>query len=379
MKFLKTLFSRFAIISLLIILQVVLFVAVGTLLTEQYIYVAIAMGILSIFALLSIVASDANPDFKIPWITVIVTLFPIGLIIYWLFGKGYVTRKHRKLYKKAYDRSIRFADENKEAEDELGKYSEKYTELNGKILFGKDCEEFIFKNANEVESVKCSDGEVFKADYFISSIDPYYTYENLLNKKYNDPIFYLRYENYDKYPVDSKLILVFKSNKDIKFESVVIKNDDLNIGINNPKYLKFHKAIRGRDYLYCTIEQGYKDYEYLQTLKKQEGNLKEYFNEIVSDVKKVFKENFSDYNIEIVDILSPLTLEEKYHSYKGAVTGFMNAKNQYDVISNGMIPEVRNVLLSSSWLNSTGGILNGMITGKFSVCRLEKVIKYEKK
>ncbi len=105
MKIIKALFSRFTLISLSIILQVAFFLVLVALLNEYYIYFNIGATVLSIIALLSLLNKNGNPNHKIPWMIVVLLLPPFGLLIYIMFGKGYVSRKHRRLYQSTIDRS----------------------------------------------------------------------------------------------------------------------------------------------------------------------------------------------------------------------------------------------------------------------------------
>ena len=90
MKFIKGLFSRWVIISLLIIIQTALFCLIIFIFASDYIYVSIAVEILSLIVLASFIASPKNPDHKISWIVIILMFPPAGFIIYLIYGRKFI-------------------------------------------------------------------------------------------------------------------------------------------------------------------------------------------------------------------------------------------------------------------------------------------------
>lgn len=126
MRFLKSLFSRWVIISIVILIQIFLFCALLFIFSSQYIYVSIICEVLSLLVLIELLMNRDNPNHKIPWIIIILILPPAGLLIYLMFGKGYVSKKHKKLYQSASDRQSKYIIENNEVKNKLISYSDKY-------------------------------------------------------------------------------------------------------------------------------------------------------------------------------------------------------------------------------------------------------------
>lgn len=88
LNFFKLLFSRLAIISMLIILQIYFFILVGTKLVEYSIYINAVFYTISIFMVIYILSLRSGKlDVKLPWI-VLILLFPIfGTLSYSLFNE----------------------------------------------------------------------------------------------------------------------------------------------------------------------------------------------------------------------------------------------------------------------------------------------------
>lgn len=88
LKFFKLLFSRLAITSMLIIIQIYFFILVGTRLVEYSIYINGVFYTISIFMVIYILSLHSGKlDVKLPWI-VLILLFPIfGTLSYFLFNE----------------------------------------------------------------------------------------------------------------------------------------------------------------------------------------------------------------------------------------------------------------------------------------------------
>lgn len=126
MKVLKALFSRWVIISFVIILQILSFCYIVFLFSSHYVYVAIICEILSLLVLLYLLMNKDNPNHKIPWIIVVLSAPPAGLLIYFLFGKGFVTKKNLRAYQSASDRQRKYIKENDKIKNQLKQFNDKY-------------------------------------------------------------------------------------------------------------------------------------------------------------------------------------------------------------------------------------------------------------
>lgn len=123
MKFLKRIFSRWVIISLLILIQIAMFCVLLVIASSEYVYVSIFCEVLSIAILLHLIYHDGNPNHRIPWIVVLLILPPAGLLIYLIFGRRYISKKHSRKYQSVKDKQSDFTRQNEEV---INKLPEKY-------------------------------------------------------------------------------------------------------------------------------------------------------------------------------------------------------------------------------------------------------------
>mgnify|MGYP005771626891 CR=1 FL=1 len=122
---------RFILSSLLIIIETGL-VILATILCTIYIpYFYIALYLTEIFCVLSIINSHDNPDYKIPWLILVLTLPIGGFMIYFMFYNRKLSKKYIRRLEKINEQQIK--KDNKETLDKLAKISEEAS-LNARLL-----------------------------------------------------------------------------------------------------------------------------------------------------------------------------------------------------------------------------------------------------
>ena len=98
-KLVRVLFSRYA-ISAFIILMELLLLAQLLLSAWAYSYIAVAIAALvSLITLVFVINRDANPEYKVSWIIVIMVLPFFGTLLYLIFYSRRTTKKEEKLLK----------------------------------------------------------------------------------------------------------------------------------------------------------------------------------------------------------------------------------------------------------------------------------------
>ncbi len=97
-RLVKTLFSRFVIVSLLIIIQITLLVMIMLYLDDFSRYIHIAFTVISYLLVFFLINRNEQAVYKIPWL-VLILAFPVpGTIGYVLFGSQVLpSRKAKKL------------------------------------------------------------------------------------------------------------------------------------------------------------------------------------------------------------------------------------------------------------------------------------------
>ena len=102
MKFLRILFSKWGISALLLILQVAAVVLVVLFLNEYFYVFQIVSWIIGIFVVLVVVNRKENPEYKIPWLFLVLVLPVFGTLFYLMFSTTKLRKKDRLLFQEAY-------------------------------------------------------------------------------------------------------------------------------------------------------------------------------------------------------------------------------------------------------------------------------------
>lgn len=87
---------RYIIAFLITIFEVLAIIGVMIALCIFVPYFYIAVGITTFAVELKIIATDDNPDYKIPWMIVVLTIPVAGLMLYFIFGSRKLKNKYIK-------------------------------------------------------------------------------------------------------------------------------------------------------------------------------------------------------------------------------------------------------------------------------------------
>ena len=115
MKLLRILFSKWSISALLFLAQVALIVLVLIFLNSYFIVFQVVGVIIALLTFFSLIVRKENPEYKIPWLFLILVLPLFGVLFYLLFSSTKASRKTRRFYKAAFE-ALRasFPDEGEE-------------------------------------------------------------------------------------------------------------------------------------------------------------------------------------------------------------------------------------------------------------------------
>lgn len=98
MRFLKAVFNKATITAFVILLQICFLLLFFTVFEMYYLPARIVLLILGILVCLKIINQKNNPDYKIPWLILILTLPVIGIPLYFMFADMPLSRKHMNLF-----------------------------------------------------------------------------------------------------------------------------------------------------------------------------------------------------------------------------------------------------------------------------------------
>lgn len=133
-KILKVFFSRLAIVSFLIIVECVCLTALLYFIKGKYVYVSIAIDVLTLIVVIFIINRTQPPSTKIPWI-IVVALIPMGWLIYLIFGWHMISNVTEKKFHTLNNVVSRYYSEKKENIESL---EEKDLELAGQAKYLKN-------------------------------------------------------------------------------------------------------------------------------------------------------------------------------------------------------------------------------------------------
>lgn len=118
-RILKMLFSRLAIVMLIIILQIIAYIFLWAYLSEAYLYIHTFFSFLSVIIFLLVINKQEPSSYKLPWIVILLLMPFYGVILYSLFGRVPINKRYIKKYQGIYEESIEYQKENIELKERL--------------------------------------------------------------------------------------------------------------------------------------------------------------------------------------------------------------------------------------------------------------------
>lgn len=97
-KVIRVIFSRLTLVGLIFIAQLALLIWVIVTFSTDSIWFLASGYFISALVVIGIVYKDEIPEFKLPWIIIVLVLPGVGALIYWLFGHLKLEKKVRKKF-----------------------------------------------------------------------------------------------------------------------------------------------------------------------------------------------------------------------------------------------------------------------------------------
>ena len=93
----RLLFSRYAICAFIIAAEVLLIAfLIATASVLSYVFLAVAI-VVDLVAVVAIVNRDANPEYKVTWVTLVLVLPLLGTLLYMIFYRRRITKNEQRL------------------------------------------------------------------------------------------------------------------------------------------------------------------------------------------------------------------------------------------------------------------------------------------
>ena len=125
MKILRLLFSKWSVALLLFLAQVAAVVLVVLYLNQFFIWFQIITVVIGVLVFFICINRTENPEYKIPWLFLILFLPIFGVLFYLMFSQNKASKKTRQFYQQALEAITPYVLEN-EQYDEVKKYMGDY-------------------------------------------------------------------------------------------------------------------------------------------------------------------------------------------------------------------------------------------------------------
>lgn len=257
----------------------------------------------------------------------------------------------------------------------------RFKDLGGKVLTRKEAVKINMEGKKAV-SVDFADGTQIKADYIIAAMDTQILFEQLLDvpmpnklaKKYQDA----------KYKKFSSFHCAFACDTlEIPFE----ENYMFTVPTGYSSHMK-DRHVTLREFRYCPefAPEGHTVVQSMCYCSEDEGrmfvNLKDNKEEyehtkqlIADDILAAIEGEFPELkgHLTLLDVWTPATYKRFLGSEAGSWMGFTLPPGQIPTMIDSMIGGTENVLISSQWLRSPGGLPTAATAGKNAAKVLKKV------
>lgn len=258
--------------------------------------------------------------------------------------------------------------------------TDRYQSLGGKLFVNNEVKRIIVENGI-AKGVEFKNGKIEYADYIISSLDAHHLFYDLLENKYTDKYFKLRFSEKDKFPINTSYNFFYKIKINfLNFPTMInipIKNLSIlgkeieRISIRN--HSVFRTEHDGSSVLSVLIESSDNDFDKLSKMNKKE--YLEYKNVIGEIIRKRIVEYYSlnDLDLELIDSNTPLTYHRYTNAYKGSYMAFVDTKHSIGLMRKGTIKGIKNLFLGGQWIMPPGGLPIAALSGKHAAYRVSKL------
>jgi phytoene desaturase len=252
-----------------------------------------------------------------------------------------------------------------------------YRDLGGTIVTTNDISEIII-TGDTVEGVVRQDGTEDLADYVITACDPDIVFTRLLKGEFIDPMFMMRYEDSETYPLQTSVLASFSVDTDISAipRSIVFKPNGLKFENRTVEILTLkhfcHEpsfSPEGKSVMVVLMDATYEWWNYIYQDKEVYNEEKE---RLATDIIKQIEFRFPELTgkLGVLDIVTPITYQQNFGAYKGSWISFGNTPGSQPLRHSGKVEGLKNLYMAGQWFMSPGGLPAAAITGKWTIKRI---------
>jgi phytoene dehydrogenase-like protein len=257
-------------------------------------------------------------------------------------------------------------------------YAERIRELGGEVKTGTLVTKIIIEDGL-ARGVETEFGDTYTARYVICNTDPYQMIfkligeENLpkdyVNKVKNMKIANSLFGVYLGLNIDLKKLgytdteIIYSSDKDsTKIYDNMMKGDFADGASSISIYSNFEDPIYAPPGKSCVVLHAYSDYDAWPKDRDEYQKMREEKAwEQIRLAARIIPELADPKNIEVLETVTPLSLEEYTMNYKGVPYGFYLDTKQWDKIPNDT--PIDNIFIASNWSQAWFGMGAGQVNG----------------
>lgn len=276
--------------------------------------------------------------------------------------------------------------------------AKRYEELGGKIVYNAHVKKIIVEdNCGRGIEIEDSHGtETVSADWIIPSCDVHITQHTLLENKYPLKEFDERDADPAVYPCSTGSLAAFVYNGDLTNTPTDIGTmiepvpyEDGKIEFLSLKHFCYEPSFapEGKSVVQCLFQGNYDWWKNLAQDEKagsqdslfvQSNVYKNEKKRVLEDLTKALEKRYPYFKgkLKPLDLVTPLTYERYCGAYKGNWMAYTTTVNAKQLMHNGFIPGLEQVVMSGQWLMPSGGLPVALITGKWAI---ERICKKDKK
>ena len=259
--------------------------------------------------------------------------------------------------------------------------ADRYRELGGKYIT-EEVRELRISGKKVIRLFTKLENE-YSADYVVAACDANFVYEKLFYGQRNDSQYQLRFNDPDKYPLSSELLISFGVKDELKNlpRSLRFAIEPLELGRQRIDHLSLRHfpqepdfAPPGESILICEINAFAEEIDYWLEYKMHPEEYKAEKMRVGEKVKAAISQRFPELEdkLELLDVVTPLTYQRHCNAYRGAFMPFQMKVGGRMLEHNGRIQGLDNFFLSGQWLQPPGGLPVALITGRDTIMRICK-------
>ncbi len=265
----------------------------------------------------------------------------------------------------------------------INRVKEYYLSLGGELILKTEVKEIMVKDDKAI-GVQLDDKTIY-ADYVISAVDPFYTLENLLKKKYRFKKFEKLDLNVKKNPISS-CFNVFISVKEYEKEievPTVLSIKTIMVGTKNVDGLlirpySFDENFSKEDTTVISffIDQDQEDFSFYKNL--DEETYSKYKQNKAEQIIDVFLNRYPQYKnkVELLTCFTPLELNKLTNTRYGALQAYSFTDKSFFYEIDGTLKGLDNFFMCTQWNRSIGGSPSAILAGNKIA---DKIIKNSNK